>query len=265
MLLDTRELDELQAFAEELADASGAAILPYFRGRLEVEDKDGKVFDPVTVADRLAERVMRDAIAASYRTHGIIGEEEGRREGASPLTWVLDPIDGTRAFVMGLPVWGTLIALNDGARPVIGIINQPYTCERFVGTPAGAWLNGVPIRTRACPDLAGARVMLTRPAAGAAEVDEAVFNAVAGGAQMVRHGGDCYAYGLLAHGLVDVVLEAQLEIHDVQALIPVVEGAGGVITAWDGGDPQHGGSVLACGDKALHGALLRLIRRLRVG
>lgn len=261
--MDTSELSALQAFAEELADAAGAAILPYFRRLQGVENKGGKVFDPVTVADRLAERVMREAIAARHPSHGIIGEEEGRQAGTSPLTWVLDPIDGTRAFVMGLPVWGTLIALNDGVRPIIGVIDQPFTGERFVANRNGAWHNGAPIRTRACPRLAGARVMLTKPAAGASARDEAAFDLIAAQAQLVRHGGDCYAYGMLAYGMVDVVMEAHLDVHDVQALIPVVEGAGGVITTWEGNDAQHGGSVLACGDATLHRSLLALIGRSR--
>jgi histidinol phosphatase-like enzyme (inositol monophosphatase family) len=255
----------LLAFAKELADAAGAAILPHFRANLIVEDKSagGAVFDPVTVADRAAERAMRDLIVARYPDHGIVGEEEGTITGSSALRWILDPIDGTRAFVTGLPIWGTLIALNDGRRPVLGVIDQPFTRERFVGTPSSAWCNDKPIRTRRCPDLAQARVMLTVPAAGAKVADQAVFDAVATRAQIVRFGGDCYAYGLLAHGLVDLVLEAHLDIHDVQALIPVVEGAGGVITTWEGGDPQNGGAIIACGDPALHRQLVPLIERWR--
>ena len=266
--IDSAQLDVLRAFAEELADAAGAAILPHFRADLVVEDKaaqgQGAVFDPVTVADRAAERAMRELIATRYPGHGIVGEEEGSVDGVSPWKWVLDPIDGTRAFVTGLPIWGTLIALNDGIKPVIGVIDQPFTRERFIGTPHGAWCNGAPIRTRRCPTLAQVRVMLTVPAAGAKVADQSVFDAIASQAQIVRFGGDCYAYGLLAHGLVDLVLEAHLDVHDVQALIPVVEGAGGVITTWDGGDPQHGGSVIACGDPELHRQLLPMIARLRL-
>ena len=141
--VDSAQLEVLRAFAEELADAAGAAILPHFRADLVVEDKaaqgQGAVFDPVTVADRAAERAMRCLISARYPGHGIVGEEEGSVDGASPFKWVLDPIDGTRAFVTGLPVWGTLIALNDGIQPVIGVIDQPFTRERFVGMPHGAW------------------------------------------------------------------------------------------------------------------------------
>lgn len=258
-LSSQEDLDIFRIFAEQLADAAGAAILPHFRTGMDVENKAGAVFDPVTVADRAAERVMRKMIGARYPDHGIVGEEEGVTEGTSALHWVLDPIDGTRAFVMGLPIWGTLIALNDGSRPVIGVIDQPFTRERFVGTPHGAWHNDRPIRTRPCPDLAQARVMMTRPAAGATEQEERAFDAIASKAQLVRFGGDCYAYGLLAHGFVDVVMETRLAPYDVQALVPVIEGAGGVITSWDGKDPQQGGSVLACGDPALHAQLLRVL------
>lgn len=262
--LDPTRESVLLAFAKELADAAGSAILPYFRADLIVEDKSsgGAVFDPVTVADRAAERAMRELIAARYPDHGIVGEEEASVTGSSSFRWVLDPIDGTRAFVTGLPIWGTLIALNDGHRSVLGVIDQPFTRERFVGTRSAAWCNDKPIRTRRCPDLAQARVMLTVPAAGAKVANQVVFDAVAKSAQIVRFGGDCYAYGLLAHGLIDLVLEAHLDIHDVQALIPVVEGAGGVITTWDGGDPQNGGSVIACGDPMLHRQLLPLIAGL---
>ena len=258
-LSSPEDIDIFRIFAEQLADAAGAAILPHFRTGMAVENKAGAVFDPVTVADRAAEHVMRKMIGARYPDHGIVGEEEGVTKGASPIHWVLDPIDGTRAFVMGLPIWGTLIALNDGKRPVIGIIDQPFTRERFVGTPHGAWHNDRPIRTRPCPGLAQARVMLTRPAAGATEEENRAFDAIASMAQLVRFGGDCYAYGMLAHGFVDVVMETRLAAYDVQALVPVIEGAGGVITSWEGKDPQQGGSVLACGDPALHAQLLRVL------
>jgi myo-inositol-1(or 4)-monophosphatase len=259
MNLSAPDVDIFRIFAEQLADAAGAAILPHFRTKMEVENKAGAVFDPVTVADRAAEHVMRKMIGARYPDHGIVGEEEGVTKGASAIHWVLDPIDGTRAFVMGLPIWGTLIALNDGRRPVIGIIDQPFTRERFVGTPAGAWHNDRPIHTRSCAAPEQARVMLTRPAAGATDAENRAFDALASRAQLLRFGGDCYAYGLLAHGLVDVVMETRLAAHDVQALVPIIEGAGGAITAWDGGDCQHGGSVLACGDPDLHRQLLALI------
>ena len=258
------ELAEFQAFAEALADAAAGAIEPYFRTRLDVQDKGGdpaggRAYDPVTVADRAAEQAMRALVRERYPTHRILGEEEGETEGSSELTWVLDPIDGTRAFITGLPLWGTLIALNDGTQPVLGVMNQPFTRERYVGTPSGAWRNGVPLRTRPCADLSTARLMATTPDMFDTPALLAGFDAVARKVQLRRFGGDCYAYCMLASGFVDLVVEANLQAYDVQALIPIVEGAGGVFTAWDGGPAQQGGAVVACGDPALHEEVLRLL------
>ncbi|MBE8718482.1 histidinol-phosphatase [Cellvibrio polysaccharolyticus] len=252
MSLTLEQIASLQPFAEELAEAAAAAIKPYFRSKLAVEDKGGRLFDPVTVADKAAEQAMRTLIISRYPEHGIVGEEDAARQGTSNLTWVLDPIDGTRAFITGLPLWGTLIALNDGEQPVIGVMNQPFTGERFLGTPAGAWCNGQPLKTRACSDIGSARVMCTTPDMFDNERQREGFFAVAADAQLVRFGGDCYAYCMLAMGLVDAVIESGLKTYDVQALIPIIKGAGGVITAWDGSDPQQGGTVLACGDAVLH-------------
>jgi len=250
------ELDEYLAFAEQLAEVAAHAIEPHFRSPLAVTDKGGGVYDPVTNADRAAERAMRELIGQRYPQHGILGEEEVPVSGHSPLTWVLDPIDGTRSFITGIPLWGTLIALNDGVRPVLGIMNQPYTGERFVGTPQGAWLNGSPLRTRRCTELSQARLMCTSTEIFSDPLQLEAFQYVAARVQLVRFGGDCYAYCMLAAGLVDVVIEASLKPYDVQALIPIVEGAGGKMTAWDGGDAQDGGAVLACGDPVLHELLV---------
>jgi histidinol phosphatase-like enzyme (inositol monophosphatase family) len=260
MSLSAQEIQEYRRFAERLADEAALAILPYFRAPLEVEDKGGARFDPVTEADRAAERVMRELIGREYPGHGILGEEHGTQAGADGLTWVLDPIDGTRAFITGLPLWGTLIALNDGTRPVVGVMNQPYTKERYVGTPEGAWLNGEPLATRPCPDLDEARVMSTSPELFETPARRAAFEAVAREAKLARYGGDCYAYCMVAAGLVDAVIESGLKPWDVQALVPIIEGAGGVVSAWDGGDAQNGGTVLACGDPVLH---VRLVERLK--
>lgn len=260
MPLTADQLAEYQAFADQLAEAAATAIQPYFRAELAVDDKGGRLFDPVTVADKAAERAMRELIAARYPEHGVLGEEEDAVVGSSALTWVLDPIDGTRAFITGLPLWGTLIALNDGQRPLLGVMNQPFTGERYVGTPAGAWRNGTPLQTRACASLAGARLMCTTPDMFDSAERRAAFDAVAADAQLLRFGGDCYAYCMLASGFVDAIVEASLQPYDVQALIPIVEGAGGVMTAWDGGDAQHGGAVIACGDKRLHAELVARLR-----
>ncbi|AUY32233.1 histidinol-phosphatase [Pseudomonas soli] len=260
MSLSAEQIGEFRSFSEQLADAAAAAIQPYFRASLDVEDKGGRLYDPVTIADKAAEEAMRALIQARYPTHGILGEEQGAALGSSPLTWVLDPIDGTRAFITGLPLWGTLIALNDGTRPVLGVMNQPFTGERFIGTPHGAWRNDTPLKTRACADLASATLMCTTPDMFDTPARKAAFEAVASKARLMRYGGDCYAYCMLACGFVDVIVEASLQPYDVQALMPIIEGAGGVITSWDGGSAQDGGCVVACGDPALHAQVLAMLR-----
>lgn len=261
MSIGPDEIAEYESFAEQLADAAAAAIHPYFRAKLDVEDKGGRVFDPVTLADRAAERAMRELIQDQYPAHGILGEEEGSVVGSSELTWVLDPIDGTRAFITGLPLWGTLIALNDGQHPVLGVMNQPFTGERYIGSLGGAWRNGTNLQTRSCHGLSAATVMCTTPDMFNTAERRDAFQSVASQAQLVRFGGDCYAYCMLASGFVDVIVEANLQPYDVQALIPIIEGAGGVITAWDGSTAQNGGSVVACGDPVLHAQLIKLLRQ----
>lgn len=260
MPLSTEQIAEFREFAEQLADAASAAITPYFRASLEVEDKGGRLYDPVTVADKAAEEAMRERIQARYPDHGILGEEAGVAIGSSPLTWVLDPIDGTRAFITGLPLWGTLIALNDGTRPVVGVMNQPFTGERFIGTPEGAWSGTRALKTRACKSLAAATLMCTTPDMFDTPARKAAFEHVASQARLMRYGGDCYAYCMLASGFVDVIVEASLQPYDVQALMPIIEGAGGVITAWDGSSAQQGGCVVACGDPGLHAQVVELLR-----
>lgn len=255
------KLREFLTFAGSLADAAARAIEPYFRSELAVVDKGSGVYDPVTEADRAAERAMRALIREHYPDHGILGEEEDAVAGAGEFTWVLDPIDGTRAFITGLPLWGTLIALNDGTGPVLGVMNQPFTGERYVGTGAGAWMNGKPIRVRGCPNLAQARLMSTSPQLFDTPELLAAFESVAADVQLVRYGGDCYAYCMVASGFVDVVIEAGLKPYDTQALIPIVEGAGGRMTTWDGASAQHGGAILACGDPMLHARLVERLAR----
>lgn len=260
MPLTPQEIRDYRLFAERLAEAAAEAIAPYFRAPLAVEDKGGARYDPVTVADREAERVMRELIRRHHPGHGILGEEHGSQAGESGLTWVLDPIDGTRAFITGLPLWGTLIALNDGERPVVGVMNQPFTQERYVGTPEGAWRNGERLGTRACPDLKQARIMCTSPELFDTAARRGAFDSVAREAQLVRYGGDCYAYCMVASGFVDAVIESGLKPYDVQALMPILAGAGGVVTTWDGSDPQHGGTVVASGDARLHAQLVARLR-----
>jgi histidinol phosphatase-like enzyme (inositol monophosphatase family) len=258
-------LDDLVRFASQLADASGAVIRPWFRRPLDVEDKGtGRAgFDPVTIADREAEAALRRAIKSTYPEHGILGEEHGHEPGVSPYTWVLDPIDGTRAFICGMPQWGTLIALNDGTRPILGVLDQPITRERWIGargktelvTPDGR----VPLRTRPCADVASAIVTTTHPTGYFTESEARAFGEIGEAAKMTRFGGDCYAYGLLAMGFIDLVIEAQLKTWDVQALVPIVTGAGGIFTSWTGSDAQGGGRVVAAGDPRVHAQALAVL------
>lgn len=257
------ELSELCAFAEELVDASGRVILPHFRSALAVDNKaGGAAYDPVTIADRAAESAISALIRQRYPAHGIYGEEHGYEVGTAGLTWVIDPIDGTRAFITGSPLWGTLIGLHDGERPILGIMDQPFTGERFVGSALRAEIKAPTgsgkLRTRACAELGQARLQSTTPDMFTGAARDAFF-AVADSVQLRRYGGDCYAYALIALGQVDLVIESGLMPYDVQALIPIIEAAGGVITTWSGADPGNGGQIIAAGDRRLHEQALRLL------
>ncbi|WP_369026562.1 inositol monophosphatase family protein [Qipengyuania sp. RANM35] len=240
--------------ANRLADAAGEAIRPLFRGDWQVEHKDDHT--AVTVADRAAEEAMRRIVEAERPTEGIIGEEFGSlREGAL-RQWVFDPIDGTQSFVAGRPIFGTLIALLQDGWPVLGVIDQPILGERWVGAIGeGTTFNGRPIRTRACGALAGASVATTSPHAFADEEVDAYLRVVAK-AYPKRpypvYGGDCYNYALLASGHLDLVMESGLKLHDYAALVPVVEGAGGMMADWQGHplDAGSDGTVIALGDPA---------------
>jgi inositol-phosphate phosphatase/L-galactose 1-phosphate phosphatase/histidinol-phosphatase len=238
------------ALAERLADAAGAAIRPRFRAEFGLEAKDD--LSPVTLADREAEEAMRRLIIAERPMDGIVGEEFGVREGTSGRTWVLDPIDGTRAFIAGRPIFGTLIALVDRGWPVIGVIDQPVLRERWLGVAGRQTMfNGVPASTRACRSLSAALLATTSPAL----FDDGqlhAFEHLDGQVTSTVLGGDCYNYACLASGHLDMVVEAGLKLHDFAALVPVVEGAGGRMCDWQG-DPLHAGSsgeVIAAGDPA---------------
>jgi myo-inositol-1(or 4)-monophosphatase len=255
--LSDATLTELTGFACHLADVARPQILPHFRVPIAVDNKQAEkgLYDPVTEADRGAEAAMRDLIRTHYPDHGIFGEEHGHESGSSGLTWVLDPLDGTRSFITGCLHWGVLIALYDGARPVLGVMDQPYTRERFVGNRMGAELRTergrTTLRTRTCEDLADAVLYCTTPEMFTRPEDRAAFEDLASRVKLVRYGGDCYSYCMLAHGLVDLVVESSLAPYDVQALIPIVEGAGGTVSTWDGGSPNNGGSIIAAGSDAL--------------
>lgn len=259
------ELAEFKDFACELALTAGVVIRPFFRSQLNVEDKSdgsgsGRGFDPVTLADRQAELAMRALIEARYPEHGIYGEEQGLKATAKGLTWVLDPIDGTRAFITGMLHWGVLVALFDGQKPIIGVLYQPITDELFIGDGNVAYLRqhgqARRMRTRSINSLSDAVLCTTDPNLFQAPGELAAFNALAGVVKMRRFGGDCYLYALLAMGQIDLCVETSLQPYDVQALMPIVEGAGGRITSWSGGSPVLGGTLIAAGDAKIHAAAL---------
>jgi myo-inositol-1(or 4)-monophosphatase len=253
------------AFAHVLADLAGATILPYFRRRLTVENKHGGVgFDPVTAADRAAERKLRAAIAAQFPGDGVVGEEFAAKPGAGRYQWVIDPIDGTRAFIMGSPLWGTLIGLTHDGEPVLGLMDQPFTRERFWGDRRTAHMRlsagkARRLKARACRSLSDAILTSTHPDLFSSADERAAFARLKNRVCMTRYGGDCYGYCLLAAGFVDLVVEAGLKPHDVAALIPIIEGAGGRVSTWDGKSAVDGGRVVAAGDPRVHEQALAVL------
>jgi histidinol phosphatase-like enzyme (inositol monophosphatase family) len=249
--------------ASALADQAGQVILPYFRSpELQADNKQQDGFDPVTAADRASEKAMRALLAELRPQDGILGEEFGPKDSESGLTWVLDPIDGTRGFLSGTPTWGVLISVADETGPVLGLIEQPYTGERFFGGPGRAnWTGhhgGGVCQTRTTTDLANAILFSTFPEVGT-PAEGAAFAKVAEQVQLTRYGCDCYAYALLAAGQIDLVIEAGLQPYDIQAPIAVITAAGGIVTDWTGGPAHHGGRVLAAANKELHAQALALL------
>lgn len=264
--MDPRRLAELDAFLLELNRLSADVILPLFRAAHGMEDKGGaRGFDPVTEADRGAEAAIRKHVAARFPEHGVIGEEYGEDRPDAELVWVVDPIDGTRAFVAGLPVWTTLIALRHRGRPVLGSIGQPYVGELFVGHAGGSRLvaRGVerPLRVRPCPGLSSATIATTDPDAYFDGHARAAWTELRGRARIARTGCDAYAYAMVAAGAIDLVVESGLKSWDVDAAIPVVAGAGGFMTDWTGAEVgPHGGSIVIAGDQACLDEALACLR-----
>ena len=247
------------ALAEALADEAGRVVRGYFRQPVAVDDKPDS--SPVTIADREAEAAMRRLIAARFPEHGIFGEEHGQDRADAEFVWLLDPIDGTKSFISGVPLFGTLIALLHNGRPVLGIIDQPISRERWIGAAGRpSTLNGAPICTRPCAAPEIATLFSTTPDMFAGD-DEPRFQRLRRAVKLTRYGADCYAYGLLAAGFLDCVAEANLKPYDWSALIPVIEGAGGIVTDWQGATLGLGsdGRVVACGDRRLHEQALRLL------
>lgn len=259
------EIAQLLETAQHLADAASKISLRHFRTRgLIADNKAAAGFDPVTVADRGAEEAMREVLARLRPRDSILGEEFPEVHGTSGLTWILDPIDGTRGFMSGTPTWGTLIALCKEDGPLLGLIDQPHVGERFIGTPEGAHLDhrGVTskLEVSATTALQDAILFSTFPEIGTAE-ERAAFERVAGQVQLVRYGMDCYAYGLLALGQIDLVIEAGLNAYDIAAPVAVIEAAGGVITNWEGEPVWKGGRAVAAATPELHAAALDLLNK----
>jgi myo-inositol-1(or 4)-monophosphatase len=256
---------DFAAFVDRLATVSGEAILPFFRTSLGIENKGGTgAFDPVTAADRAAETAMRTLIRESFPDHGIVGEEFGSERTEAEYVWVLDPIDGTKSFIAGMPAWGTLIALTRAGEPVYGMMHQPFTRERFTGDSNSARYRG-PVGDRAlhvrrCPQLSEAMLMTTSPLL-MKDADRAAFGKVEQAAKLSRYGGDCYAYCMLAAGHVDLVIETELKPYDILPLVPIIAGAGGIVTTWDGGSPKAGGRIIAAGDARVHEAAMALLKK----
>jgi myo-inositol-1(or 4)-monophosphatase len=251
------------AFVNELATVSGETILPFFRTALSVTDKGRGNFDPVTAADHAAETVMRALIHRTFPGHGIIGEEFGAERADAEYVWVLDPIDGTKSFIAGMPAWGTLIALLRHGEPVFGMMSQPFTRERFSGDGEAAHYRGPAgeraLRVRRCADLRDALLFTTSPLLMNGD-DRKAFGRVEDAVKLSRYGGDCYAYCMLAAGHIDLVVETELKPYDVLPLMPIIAGAGGTITSWEGGPPHAGGRIVAAGDARLHAAAMEMLK-----
>lgn len=249
-----------------MADAARAAILPYFRAPHGMENKAATGFDPVTEADRASEQAMRAIIAAQFPDHGVLGEEFGETPGKSGYQWILDPIDGTRAFISGLPLWGVLIGLAYEGEPIVGVMDQPYLQERYSGWSfsgsggANMSVRGErgPLKTRHCIGLHEATLSTTDANLLQGRDGEA-FHAVRNKARLTRYGYDCYAYAMIAAGHMDCVIESGLKSYDIAALIPILRGAGGGVCNWKGGCAAQGGQVLAYGDERTRDAALALL------
>ncbi len=255
--------------ALKLADVARGATLRHFRvNGLTADNKDTGGFDPVTAADREAEEAMRDVLAKMRPEDGIFGEEFGRSEGTSGLTWVLDPVDGTRGFLSGTPTWGVLIAVGGETGPIFGVVDQPYIGERFVGGFGQAYVEGPQgrrgLQTRAARPLSEAILFTTFPEVGSA-IEGDAFADLSEQVKLTRYGMDCYAYALVAAGQIDLVVEAGLNAYDIQGPMAVIEAAGGIVTNWQGGPAHQGGRVIAAANADIHAAALKLLSQVPEG
>jgi myo-inositol-1(or 4)-monophosphatase len=255
---------DFASFVDQLASVSGETILPFFRTALEVDNKKARGFDPVTAADRAAEQAMRALIAKNFPGHGIIGEEYGAERTDAEYVWVLDPIDGTKSFIAGMPAWGTLIGLMRFGEPVFGMMNQPFTREKFSGDGGAARYRGPAgnrdMHVRPCAALSEALLFTTSPLL-MNKADRADFVRVENAVKLSRYGGDCYAYCMLAAGQIDLIIETDIKPYDIVPLIPVIIGAGGIVTTWENGPAQAGGRIVVAGDARVHKAAIELLAK----
>lgn len=263
-VIDKQTQNALWQVALDLSRLVAPIGLKYFRALgLGVDNKLTDGFDPVTAADREIEKAIRQRLAEVRPDDAILGEEFGPKAGTSGLTWVIDPIDGTRAFIAGMPTWGTLIAVGPQSGPRLGLVSQPYIDECFIGGFGRAALiragQTSPIAVRSCSDLDQAVLFTTFPEVGT-KAEEAAFRRVSAQCKLTRYGTDCYAYALLAAGQVDLVIEAGLNAYDIQGPLAVIEAAGGIVTDWTGGPAHQGGQVIAAGDARTHQAALKLLK-----
>jgi len=276
--LSLEALQSIRTAVDEALDRAAEVTLPRFRQPIEIDNKELGGFDPVTIADREAEQCLRDVLNAALPLAGFLGEEDSvapaqldpasaielSESVQSKLTWVVDPIDGTRAFITAVPLWGTLVALNDGADVLFGALDQPWIGERFIGygdhaeRVAGGQVT--PLKTRSYRALNECILQTTSPDLFTDPSGVAAFSNVRDSVSMTRYGGDCYCYALLVLGGVDAVIESSLQPYDIQALIPIVQGAGGIITDWEGGSAMNGGQVVAASNPELHEQLLEKLR-----
>ena len=244
----------LTDFAQELALAAGSAILPHFRKNAPIDVKAHEHWDPVTEGDRAGERAIRALIEKHHPTHGIIGEEYGTQKGSSGLTWVLDPVDGTRAFIIGLPTWMTLIGLYEDGVPRLGVAYQPFVGDLFYGNPQGSWLNHrgnvEALRVRQTANLKDAALGTTTPHLYKGK-DRDGFERLRESVKVTRYGGDAYFFTLVAAGHLDVAMDTGLQVYDIAALLPIIRGAGGHVGTWTANDVHQGGNILSASSEAL--------------
>ncbi len=260
------------ASAHAMADAAALETIRFFRQNPAIDDKSKdpgntgpqRDFDPVTAADKAAETAIRRIVTENFPNHGMHGEELGRLNPDARHCWVVDPIDGTAAYILGWPMWGTLIGLTEDGNPVLGMMDQPFTRERFWTTDTQTLARGHEgtervLKTRSCEDISNAILTTTHPDFFATTEQKSAFLRVSGAAKTTRYGGDCYAYAMLASGFCDLIVESGLNAYDIAALIPIVEKAGGIITTWSGDPATYGGDVVASGDPRVHAAALDII------